>query len=152
MAKAFGCSKAGDSLRTDHWPACSVIVSYETVRRTHEIGIRMAWERAGPTFSALVMRQTVVVVTIGAGIGVACAGRGAVDRSMLFGIGPGDPLAIGAALAVLFSVALAAPVSPAPGVAARSDAGAQISVTVLEQRHARERDAGLLRVVCCRCR
>ena len=59
------------------------------------------------------MRQTVVVVTIGAGIGVACAGRGAVDRSMLFGIGPGDPLAIGAALAVLFSVALAARIARA---------------------------------------
>ena len=65
---------AGDSLRLIRLLLACIglmIVSYETVRRTHEIGFEWPWERAGPTFSALVMRQTVVVVTIGAGIGVA---------------------------------------------------------------------------------
>jgi ABC-type antimicrobial peptide transport system permease subunit len=60
------------------------------------------------------MRQTVVVVAIGACIGVALALAAAqLIGSMLFGTGPADPLAIAAALTVLFSVALGASYLPA---------------------------------------
>ena len=45
------------------------IVSYEAIRRTREIGIRMALGARRSDVLLLVMRQTVVVVTIGAGIG-----------------------------------------------------------------------------------
>ena len=62
----------------------------------------------------LVMRQTVVVVTIGAGIGVALAlAASRLIGSLLFGIAPGDPVAIGSAVALLIGVALAAAYVPA---------------------------------------
>lgn len=90
------------------------VVSYETIRRTHEIGIRMALGARRSDVLRLVMRQTVVVVTIGAGIGVALAlAASRLIGSLLFGIGPSDPVAIGSALAVLIGVALAASYLPA---------------------------------------
>ncbi len=90
------------------------IVSYETVRRTHEIGIRMALGARRSEVLRLVMRQTVVVVTIGAGIGVALAlAASQLIGSLLFGIAPSDPIAIGSALAVLIGVALTASYLPA---------------------------------------
>jgi predicted permease len=90
------------------------IVSYETIRRTREIGIRMALGAQRSDVLRLVMRQTVIVVTIGAGIGVALAlAASRLIGSLLFGIAPSDPLAIGSALAVLIGVALAASYLPA---------------------------------------
>jgi ABC-type antimicrobial peptide transport system permease subunit len=60
------------------------------------------------------MRQTVVVVTIGAGVGVALAlAASRLIGSLLFGIAPSDPFAIGSALAVLIGVALTASYVPA---------------------------------------
>ena len=60
------------------------------------------------------MRQTVVVVTIGAGIGIAFALAGSrLIGGLLFGIAPTDPFAIGSALVVLIAVALAASYLPA---------------------------------------
>jgi predicted permease len=90
------------------------VVSYETIRRTHEIGIRMALGAGRADVLRLVMRQTVVVVTIGAGIGLALAlAASRLIGTLLFGIAPSDPLAIGAALAILIVVALAASYLPA---------------------------------------
>jgi ABC-type antimicrobial peptide transport system permease subunit len=89
-------------------------VSYETVRRTREIGIRMALGAQRSDVLRLVMRQTVLVVTIGAVVGIALALAGSrLLGSVLFGVGPGDPLAIGSALAILAAVALAAAYLPA---------------------------------------
>jgi predicted permease len=90
------------------------VVSYETIRRTREIGIRTALGARRSDVLRLVMRQTVVVVTIGAGIGVAIAlAASRLIESLLFGIAPGDPVAIGAAVALLIGVALAAAYVPA---------------------------------------
>jgi predicted permease len=90
------------------------VVSYETIRRTHEIGIRMALGARRADVLRLVMRQTVVVVTIGAAIGIALAlAASRLIGSLLFGIGPSDPFAIGSALAVLTGVALVASYLPA---------------------------------------
>lgn len=90
------------------------IVSYDTLRRTHEIGIRMALGARPSDVLRLVMRQTLVVVTIGAGIGIALAlAASRLIASMLFGIAPSDPFAIASALAVLIGVALAASYVPA---------------------------------------
>ena len=81
------------------------VVSYETIRRTREIGIRMALGARRFDVLRLVMGQSFVVVTIGAGIGLglALAASGLI-RKLLFGVAPSDPLAIGSALAVLTSV------------------------------------------------
>jgi ABC-type antimicrobial peptide transport system permease subunit len=89
-------------------------VSYEAIRRTREIGIRVALGAQRSDVLRLFMRQTVVVVAIGAGIGVALAIAAArLLGSVLFGVGPHDPVAIGSALAVLGAVALAASYLPA---------------------------------------
>jgi predicted permease len=90
------------------------VVSYETIRRTREIGIRIALGARRSDVLRLVMRQTVVVVTIGAAIGLALAlAASQLIGSLLFGIAPTDPLAIGSMLAVLIGVALAASYLPA---------------------------------------
>jgi predicted permease len=90
------------------------VVSYETIRRTREIGIRIALGARRSDVLRLVMRQTVVVVTIGAAIGLALAlAASQLIGSLLFGIAPTDPLAIGSMLAVLIGVALAASNLPA---------------------------------------
>ena len=90
------------------------VVSYDTIRRTHEIGLRMALGARRLDVVRLVLRQTVGVVTIGAGIGVALALAGSrLIGGLLFGIAPGDPSAIGSALALLIGAALAAAYLPA---------------------------------------
>jgi predicted permease len=90
------------------------VVSYETMRRTREIGIRMALGARRADVLRLVMRQTAVVVAIGAGIGIALAlAASRLIGSLLFGIAPGDPLAMGSALAVLIGVAFFASYLPA---------------------------------------
>jgi predicted permease len=90
------------------------VVSYETVRRTREIGVRMALGAQRADVLRLVMRQTFYVVALGAVAGLALAlGASRMLGSVLFGVGPADPLAIGAALALLVVVALAASYLPA---------------------------------------
>jgi predicted permease len=90
------------------------VVAYETIRRTHEIGIRMALGARRSDVLRLVMRQTVVVVTLGAAIGIALAlGAARLIGSLLFGVAPNDPFAIAAALALFIGVALIASYLPA---------------------------------------
>ena len=90
------------------------VVSHETVRRTREIGIRMALGARRSDVLRLVMRQTAVVVTIGAGIGIGFAlAASRLIGSLLFGIAPSDPFALGSAVALLIVVALAASSLPA---------------------------------------
>lgn len=90
------------------------VVSYETIRRTREIGTRMALGARRSDVLRLVMRQTVVVVAIGVGIGIGLAlAASRLIGSLLFGIGPSDPFAVGSAVAGLIVVALAASYLPA---------------------------------------
>jgi predicted permease len=90
------------------------IVSYETIRRTREIGIRMALGAKRSHVLRLVMGEIVAVLTIGAGIGVALAlAASRLIGSLLFGVSTSDPFAMASALAVLIGVALAASYLPA---------------------------------------
>jgi ABC-type antimicrobial peptide transport system permease subunit len=90
------------------------VVSYTAIRRTHEIGIRVALGARRADILRLVMRQTVVVLAVGAALGVGLALTASrLIRSVLFGVAATDPVAIGAALAVLIGVALAAAYGPA---------------------------------------
>jgi predicted permease len=90
------------------------IVSYDTIRRTHEIGVRVALGARRSDVLRLVMRQTVVVVAIGAGIGIGLTLTAArLIETVLFGVVPSDPLAMVSALAVLMGVAFAASYVPA---------------------------------------
>jgi ABC-type antimicrobial peptide transport system permease subunit len=90
------------------------IVSYDAMRRTNEIGIRMALGARRSDVLRLVMRQTIVVVMVGAAIGLGLAlMTSRLIVSLLFGIQPTDPLTIASAVALLFGVAVLASYVPA---------------------------------------
>jgi ABC-type antimicrobial peptide transport system permease subunit len=90
------------------------IVSYEATRRTNEIGIRMALGARRHDVLRLMMRQTIVVVMVGAAIGLGLAlVTSRLIVSLLFGIQPTDPLTIASAVAILFGVAVLASYVPA---------------------------------------
>ena len=90
------------------------VVSYDTARRIPEIGVRMALGARRSDVLRLVMRETLVVVILGTGFGLALAlAASRLMASVLFGITPTDPFAIGSAAAVLIGVALAAAYLPA---------------------------------------
>ena len=90
------------------------IMAYGVMRRTREIGIRLAIGASRASVMWMVLRQTLIVVLIGVVAGVAAvlpAGR--FVRSQLFGITPADPVAIGVAIVLLLTVAAAAGYLPA---------------------------------------
>jgi predicted permease len=85
------------------------VVSYFIGRRSREIGVRMALGARGRDVLALILRQTMRPVVVGAvlGLGAAlAAGHGL--SSVLFGVNPADALGLGTATAFVLSVALAA--------------------------------------------
>jgi predicted permease len=90
------------------------IAASDAARRTMEIGIRIALGAQRFDVVRLVVRETMVVVGAGALIGLSLAA--AVSRvvgSVLFGVQPGDPLTIAAALVVMIAVAAVATCMPA---------------------------------------
>ena len=89
-------------------------LSYRVSRRTAEIGVRMALGAQRRQVLWMVMRESLTVSVAGllAGLPLAVAGA-RVLRSMLFGLGPGDPLAFAAAILGLAIVVLAASLIPA---------------------------------------
>jgi hypothetical protein len=79
------------------------------VRRTTELGIRMALGAARRRIGWMLARETLIVLTVGVGLGIA--GHLASARllqSQLFGVEPSDPVAAGAAvLGLVLSAAVA---------------------------------------------
>jgi predicted permease len=90
------------------------VMAYRVVRRTREIGIRIAIGARQQSVAWMMVRETLIVVVIGAllGIGLSLVTNRYV-ASQLFGVTPGDPTAMGAALVVLMAVTLAAGYIPA---------------------------------------
>jgi predicted permease len=81
------------------------VTSYTVNRRVTEIGIRRALGAQRANVLGLVLRQCLIVTSVGIGLGLA--GAAAVTRTlggMLFGLRPLDPLTF-AGVAVLFAVA-----------------------------------------------
>jgi predicted permease len=90
------------------------IAAYDAARRTMEIGIRIALGARRADVVRLVVRETMIVVGAGAAIGLALAGAASrLVASMLFGVTPGDPATIAAALVVMLAVAMLATYGPA---------------------------------------
>jgi ABC-type antimicrobial peptide transport system permease subunit len=88
--------------------------SYAVARRTGEIGIRMALGAQGGTVVWMVLRDVLILAILGVAIGLPAAmGASKVIESLLFGVKPGDPRALAAAVAILLSAALAAGYLPA---------------------------------------
>ena len=90
------------------------ILAYTVSGRRREIGLRMALGASRASVLRLVLRQGMILVFIGTGIGLVLAlfiGR-AFSR-MLFGLSPADPLSLAGAAAALILVAMVACYLPA---------------------------------------
>ncbi|MGB6482533.1 MAG: ABC transporter permease [Candidatus Acidiferrales bacterium] len=90
------------------------LLSYEVARRTRELGIRMALGAQQRDLLRLVVGQGILLVLIGAAIGIAAAiGVTRFMATMLYGVHPNDPATIIGVAILLTLVALAACYIPA---------------------------------------
>jgi ABC-type antimicrobial peptide transport system permease subunit len=82
------------------------VMSYAVTRRTNEIGIRMALGAQRADVIRLVMGEVLLLVALGAGIGLAMAlpATRLID-TFLFGLTPNDPTTIALATLLLIGVA-----------------------------------------------
>jgi ABC-type antimicrobial peptide transport system permease subunit len=82
------------------------VVAFVVARRAHELGVRMALGARASQILRLVLVQTMRPVAAGALAGVLVAvATSTLLSSVLFGISPFDPVAIGGAIAFLLGVA-----------------------------------------------
>jgi predicted permease len=90
------------------------LMSHAVLRRTGEIGLRMALGAQRADVLGMVLRECLVLVGLGilTGIGAASA-AGRLVASMLFGVSTADPLTYGAVAAALAVTALLASFAPA---------------------------------------
>jgi len=94
------------------------MMSYAVVRRTTEIGVRMALGARRTEVVAMVLRDAFVMAAVGVTIGIPAAlaasraARRVLDE-VLFGLGPNDPISIATATAILMVVAVLAGYLPA---------------------------------------
>ena len=90
------------------------VTAYTVVRRTREIGIRLALGATGRDVLRLVMREVVLMTGVGIALGLSVAlALGQLARSWLFGLTPYDPLALTIATGLLISVTLLSGLLPA---------------------------------------
>jgi ABC-type antimicrobial peptide transport system permease subunit len=77
-------------------------MTYSVMKRTREIGVRIAVGADRMQFRALVLKQAMMLV--GAGIVIGLAGAlagGQLLRNMLYGVTPGDPRLLAIACVVI---------------------------------------------------
>lgn len=90
------------------------VLSYSVTRRTREIGVRLALGATPGDVSRLVIREGLAMAAIGVTVGLATAlALSRFLRSVLYGVGPSDPLTYLAAMATLITVAFLATWLPA---------------------------------------
>jgi putative ABC transport system permease protein len=90
------------------------VVSYAASQRTHEFGVRVAMGASGRDVRRLVLGDGLVLVAVGLALGLGGSLLGsAAMASLLFGVGPADPLTLGAVAFVLGSAGLLAAWLPA---------------------------------------
>ena len=90
------------------------VMAYTVARRTREIGIRMALGAGERNVVWMVMKEVLLLVAIGVGLGLPAAlGLTRFVRSQLFGIAPNDPSTLVMAAVGLAVVASAAGYIPA---------------------------------------
>jgi predicted permease len=95
------------------------VISYAVARRRREIGIRVALGAQAPDIRRLFMMRGLVVAGVGTAIGLGIAAALApLMRSLLFGIGPLDPLTFAVTPVVLAAAAVLASYLPARRAAA----------------------------------
>lgn len=90
------------------------VMAYRAARRTREIGIRVAVGASQQSVVWMMVREMLVLVTIGAALGtLASLGANRYIAGQLFGVTPRDPVAIVVALSVLAIVTMVAGYLPA---------------------------------------
>ena len=90
------------------------LMAYAVLRRTQEIGIRVALGATRSDLVWMVLRETLTLVSVGIAIGVPAAlSLAPIVSSMLFGIMPRDPVMISVAVLVMSVVATLAGYLPA---------------------------------------
>jgi predicted permease len=90
------------------------VMAYSVTRRRNEIGIRMALGAARRDVIQLVLRESLLLVALGVGIGLATAlATTRLISAQLFGLAPTDPLTITLATLLLLGVATLAGYLPA---------------------------------------
>jgi predicted permease len=90
------------------------IMAHAVVRRTNEIGIRMALGAERRNIIWMVLKESLLLVAIGLLIGIPAAWAAAhLISSQLFGLKPGDPVSLLTAALVLTAVAALAGYLPA---------------------------------------
>jgi predicted permease len=95
------------------------VIAYIVLRRTREIGVRMALGAPPRQILRLVMREVGILLAVGLAIGlVAAALASQLIASQLYGLGANDPMVFFAALAGLSVVAVVAGTIPACRAAA----------------------------------
>ncbi len=90
------------------------VISYSVAQRKTEIGIRMAIGAAPSEVRALVLSQAAVILGLGVACGLAIGvWTSTLVASLLFGLGPRDPITFIEAVAVVCFVGFAASLVPA---------------------------------------
>jgi len=90
------------------------VTAYSVARRTSEIALRLALGASAPDVRRLVVRQAARPLAVGLAIGaVAASLMGPMIRALLYGLEPGDPATMAAAVVLLLSVGLVAAWLPA---------------------------------------
>ena len=106
------------------------VMAYQVVKRTREVGVRLALGATPDAVRSLIVADGMKLVAVGVacGLGVALAGGGLV-RHLLFGVEPHDAATLGGAVVVIAGAGFAACVIPAlratrvdPSVALRLEA------------------------------
>jgi ABC-type antimicrobial peptide transport system permease subunit len=105
------------------------VMSYTVARRTGEIGVRMALGASQSAVATMILREILVLVTLGSvGGAIAALVLARFVESLMFGLAPHDPFTIVAAVVLLLMIGLAAGYLPArraaridPIVALRTD-------------------------------
>jgi predicted permease len=97
------------------------VVAHAVARRTREIGVRMSLGARRGAMVAMVVRQALTLAGIGLAVGIVVAiGVALAMRSLLFGVGPLDPISLAFTAAVVLVTAAGA--GTIPGIrAARLD-------------------------------
>jgi ABC-type antimicrobial peptide transport system permease subunit len=90
------------------------VMAYTVARRTREIGIRMALGAFRKDVIWMVMREVLLLVAVGSGIGVVAAILlTRYIQTQLFGLTPNDPTTVAVATVILVAVAALAGYLPA---------------------------------------
>jgi putative ABC transport system permease protein len=90
------------------------VIAYSVSQRTHEFGVRMALGAGRREVLGLVVRQGLLLASLGVGLGLAAAaGATRLLSGLLYGVSPTDPVTYASVAALLTAVSLVACLVPA---------------------------------------